>query len=280
MDGVLGDVILVNGAPWPALATDRARYRLRLLNGSNARRYTLALDPPPPGGDGLVQIGSDGGLLDSPRTHEKIDIAPAERFDVIVDFARYAPGTKVRLVNRASGGRTGEIMRFDVATGPAAADDARMPTALAAIATLDPGRAVATRDFTFRQAQGGWTINGDTYQPGRIVARPRLGTIERWRFVSDFHHPVHLHLDHFQVVSRNGGPPGPYDAGWKRNPSRPSMDFRSARPGHGASSMISLLCAHGWLRSVSITTRHAAAHGAATPAEVTAGHHRDAGRRR
>ncbi|WP_224276194.1 multicopper oxidase domain-containing protein [Streptomyces sp. LS1784] len=36
-----------------------------------------------------------------------------------------------------------------------------------------------------------------------------------WRFVTDFHHPVHLHLNHFQVLSRNGGPPGPFDAGWK-----------------------------------------------------------------
>ncbi|WP_375481754.1 hypothetical protein [uncultured Mycobacterium sp.] len=45
MNGVLGDVVLVNGAPWPVLYTDPARYRLRLLNASNARRYRLELDP-------------------------------------------------------------------------------------------------------------------------------------------------------------------------------------------------------------------------------------------
>nr|WTB36165.1 multicopper oxidase domain-containing protein [Streptomyces sp. NBC_00830] len=44
---------------------------------------------------------------------------------------------------------------------------------------------------------------------------PRLGALEVWRFTSDFHHPVHLHLAHFQVLSRNGEAPGPYDAGWK-----------------------------------------------------------------
>lgn len=38
------------------------RYRLRLLNASNARRYELALDPPPEEGASFVQIGSDGGL--------------------------------------------------------------------------------------------------------------------------------------------------------------------------------------------------------------------------
>ncbi|MDT7801577.1 MAG: hypothetical protein QOI78_5010, partial [Actinomycetota bacterium] len=100
LDGVLGDVILVNGAPWPVLRADRARYRFRILNGSNARRYSLALDPQPPGGGALVQIGGDGGLLARPVTHDSIDVSPAERFDVVIDFARCAPGTRVLLVNK------------------------------------------------------------------------------------------------------------------------------------------------------------------------------------
>ena len=58
--GVLGDVILVNGAPWPELEVDAARYRFRILNGSNARRYQLTLDPPPPAGSAFRQVGSDG----------------------------------------------------------------------------------------------------------------------------------------------------------------------------------------------------------------------------
>mgnify|MGYP001198374888 FL=1 len=47
-NGMFGDTILVNGAPWPVLEVGTARYRLRLLNASNARPYLLALDPPPP----------------------------------------------------------------------------------------------------------------------------------------------------------------------------------------------------------------------------------------
>ena len=42
-----------------------------------------------------------------------------------------------------------------------------------------------------------------------------LGELEIWRVVSDLHHPVHVHLDPFQVVSRRGGAPAPTDAGWK-----------------------------------------------------------------
>jgi FtsP/CotA-like multicopper oxidase with cupredoxin domain len=214
MDGVLGDVILVNGAPWPVLKTDRARYRLRLLNGSNARRYSLALDPQPPGGGALVQIGSDGGLLASPVTHDSIDVAPAERFDVVVDFSRYPPGTQVRLVNQLGSGGTAEVMRFDLGGGTAS-DNTHVPAILSKIEPLDRNRAVTTRTFLFQNSKGGWTINGLPYQPGRSLAQPRLGDTEVWRFISDVHHPVHLHLDHFQVLTRNGSYPGPYDGGWK-----------------------------------------------------------------
>jgi hypothetical protein len=62
--GVLGDVILVNGAPWPVLEVDAARYRLRVLNASNARRYQLALNPAAP----LVQVGTAAYSPARPRT--------------------------------------------------------------------------------------------------------------------------------------------------------------------------------------------------------------------
>ncbi|MFE0330957.1 multicopper oxidase family protein [Streptomyces sp. NPDC003753] len=217
MDGVLGDVILVNGAPWPVLPVRRLRYRLRLLNASNARRYRLALDPPPPGGGGLVQIGGDGGLLQTPLAHDSLDIAPAERFDVVVDFSRYRPGTRVRLVNQLGSGSTTAVMRFDVSTARPPADDSRIPARLSAIPTPRPDRATAVRTFHFQRRAGstGWTINGRPYEPGRPLATVRLGTTEVWRFVTDFHHPVHLHLNHFRVTARNGRSPGPYDAGWK-----------------------------------------------------------------
>jgi spore coat protein A, manganese oxidase len=218
MNGVLGDVILVNGAPWPVLETQRLRYRLRLLNASNARRYQLELDPPPPGGGALVQIGGDGGLLERPLTHDSLEMAPAERFDVVVDFARYRPGTRVRLVNRLGGGSTAEVMRFDVSpSSRRPAEDATVPTRLSTVPALDPAKAVATRGFLFQRSSGstGWTINGAPYRPGHPLANPRLGTTEIWRFTSDFHHPVHVHLNPFQVIARNDAAPGPYDAGWK-----------------------------------------------------------------
>jgi spore coat protein A len=223
--GVLGDVILVNGVPWPLAEVAAVRYRLRLLNASNARHYRVALAPPPPGGTALVQIGTEGGLLDRPVLHNQIEIAPGQRFDVLVDFGRYRVGQEVTLVNQFGAGSTGQVMRFRVTRR--GSDDTRIPDRLSEVTPLAPASAVVTRTMRFRRGDvgdlPGWRINDQPFAPDRINAQPRLGTVEVWRLTSDFHHPIHLHLVHFQVLSRGSGGPGPYDHGWKD-----TIDLRSA----------------------------------------------------
>ncbi|WP_084258549.1 multicopper oxidase family protein [Microtetraspora malaysiensis] len=223
--GVLGDVILVNGVPWPLAEVSAARHRLRLLNASNARRYRLALDPPPPGGGGLVQIGTDAGLLERPLRHDAIEMAPAQRYDVVVDFGAYRVGQEVTLVNEFGSGPTAQVMRFRVAR--AAHDDSRVPDRLSRIVPLDRADAVVTRTLRFRHdtmhGMTGWTINGLPFGPDVVHARARLGTVEVWRLITDFHHPIHLHLAPFQVLSRGNGGPGAYDLGWKD-----TLDLRPA----------------------------------------------------
>ena len=117
----------------PIVAVDAARYRLRLLNAANARRYDLRLEPPPP--DGFVQIGTDGGLLAAPVQHDHIEMAPAQRFDVIVDFSAYRPGTEVTLMNDFGRGSMAQVMRFVV--GARADDKSRIPDELTTIEALD-----------------------------------------------------------------------------------------------------------------------------------------------
>jgi FtsP/CotA-like multicopper oxidase with cupredoxin domain len=217
MSGVLGDVILVNGVPWPVLEVDAARYRLRLLNASNARRYRLTLDPPPRTGPSFVQIGSDAGLLGTPRPQQAIVSAPAERFDVLVDFSGYAVGTEVTLRNTYGSGGTGDVMRFVVARR--AADDSAIPPKLVDVEPLTPPPGARVRQWRFRRGtvdgQPGWVINDAAFDPMRMLADPPLGEIEIWRFETDLHHPVHVHLSPFQVLNRQGKPPGGLDHGWK-----------------------------------------------------------------
>ncbi|GAA1873787.1 multicopper oxidase family protein [Pseudonocardia ailaonensis] len=221
--GVLGDVMLVNGAPWPVATVDGATYRLRILNACNARRLSLRLDPPPPGG--LVQIGSDGGLLAAPAVHDHVELAPAERFDLLVDFGGYRPGSVVRLVNDFGSDRTSEVAQFRV--GPATAPPYRIPDRLSTVDPIDPAEAVTTRTMQFRSGRiggmRGWLVNGAPFTPDTAAASVRAGSVEIWRLVTDFHHPIHLHLQPFQVLSRGIDGPGPFDAGWKD-----TLDLRPA----------------------------------------------------
>ncbi|MBB4909310.1 multicopper oxidase family protein [Actinophytocola algeriensis] len=217
MEGVLGDVVLVNGAPWPVHEVDAARYRLRLLNASNARRYRLELSVP--GGPNLpmTQIGSDGGLLAAPVTHQSIELAPGERFDVVVDFSRVLVGTEVTMVNGLGSGGTANVLRFHVVR--TARDDSRVPDRLSEIEPLTPNPGAPTRTFRFTRGpvgdHRGWTINGTSFAPGSSLADSKLGEVETWRLITDVHHPVHVHLDPFQVLRRDGRAPGKLDGGWK-----------------------------------------------------------------
>ena len=208
--GVLGDVILVNGAPWPVLEVSNTKYRFRILNASNARRYELALD----GGHTFTQIGSDGGLLEAPLPQATIRIAQAERFDVVIDFSRYPAGSRITLRNTLDTGLTGQIMQFHVTK--AERDDTSIPASLSKAEIPDRSSATLTRVFRFSYKRGmtSWTINGKPFDPARMDARPALGSTEIWQMETDFNHPLHLHLVHFRVLNHSGRP-GLWDAGWK-----------------------------------------------------------------
>jgi FtsP/CotA-like multicopper oxidase with cupredoxin domain len=214
MEGVIGDVILVNGAPWPVLEVDAARYRFRILNASNARRYELAFSTGPAK---FTQIGSDGGLLGAPVDHQTLVVAPAERFDVVVDFSQYQPGTELTLVNKLDKGRVGEVMRFKVVRK--ATDDSNIPAKLSSYSAAPEPAGVVRRQWRFRRGDvgthKGWTINGKPFDPQVMQAQVQLGQYEIWSFVTDVHHPVHVHLAPFQVLRRGGKEPSEYDVGWK-----------------------------------------------------------------
>ncbi len=134
-----------------------------------------------------------------------------------MDFAAFAPGTEVTLRNGLGTGTPREVMRFRVTSR--GSDDSRIPQQLSRIEPLRPDRAVRTRTWSFRRAptgeHPGWLLDDRAFDPDRIDADVRLGEVEIWRFTSDLHHPVHVHLDPFQVLTRRGAGPGPHDAGWK-----------------------------------------------------------------
>jgi spore coat protein A, manganese oxidase len=105
-------------------------------------------------------------------------------------------------------------MRFDVFRSER--DESNLPAKLSDIPFPNPEDAVITRvlDFSYQRRSHSWRINGNPFDPARMDARPKLDTAEIWRLQTDFNHPLHLHLVHFQVLGHSGRP-GPYDEGWK-----------------------------------------------------------------
>lgn len=79
--GYVGDTMLVNGAMTPVARTAKGWLRLRILNGSNARNYRLAVSD----GRGFHVIASDGGLLSEPVAMTELPIAAGERYEIMVD---------------------------------------------------------------------------------------------------------------------------------------------------------------------------------------------------
>jgi blue copper oxidase len=96
--GYEGDVVLVNLTPTPYLEVSTRIYRLRLLNGSNARTYRLAFTKV--GEEELLPyhvIGTDGGFLDRPREVSEVFLSSAERVDVVLDLRSFEVGEELVL---------------------------------------------------------------------------------------------------------------------------------------------------------------------------------------
>ncbi len=93
--GFRGDTILANGAVSPRLAVERRIYRIRFLNASNARSYNLKLG----NGRSMLQIASDGGLLERAVSRTTSLLHPAERQEFLLDFRSFKPGSEIVLQN-------------------------------------------------------------------------------------------------------------------------------------------------------------------------------------
>jgi FtsP/CotA-like multicopper oxidase with cupredoxin domain len=205
--GVTGNHVLVNGVPQPYFKVGDRKYRLRILNASNSRSYDLALS----NGQSFIQIGTESGLLPAPVKRTRILIGPAERVDVVIDFAKRL-NQNIVLQNLAVTGSLRQLMQFRVTRD--LTDTSAVPTKLRPLPALDATSAV-TRTFEFsRERIGGrWTINGLVFDPNRVDATPQLGTTETWilKSKSSSNHVIHIHDVDQQLVSRNGVAPAPHE---------------------------------------------------------------------
>ena len=204
-----GDVMLVNGKVWPFLELEPRMYRLRILNGCNARILSLDI-----GGPSLWQIGAEGGMWDKPVPVKELVLAPAERADVLVDFSKFH---NARLVMKNHNPQKPvstpapsleQVMQIRVGTSISQPGPRSIPASL-------PGRKaelpnpVRTRYITLNELdvdEPTWflNLNGVHFDEGPVTEAPKVGTVEDWIYVNltADTHPMHTHLVTSQVVGR------------------------------------------------------------------------------
>ena len=239
-----GNAMMVNGRTWPFLQVEQARYRFRVLNGCGSRFRILDFASIP--GVQVHQVGSEGGFLASPvdvmaTAGGKLLMAPAERADLIVDFAAVpigshvltnvgpdapfgggAPGTDFDPADPAT---TGRVMQFRVIAAatpdpstPAAfltlptrpalpAATVRRPLALIEHMSSRPGHSpiAAMLGDVEGDPNTGWVSTRARMWMDPISQNPALGATEIWEFYNTTAdaHPIHVHEVAFEVLDRH-----------------------------------------------------------------------------
>jgi spore coat protein A len=220
-----GDVILVNGKAWPYFEVEPRKYRLRIINASNARFYRLRLS----NGQPFIQIGTDQGLLPAPVRVHRLLLSPAERADVIVDF-RSARGKAVRLINDAAAPypdgeaadprTTANVMQFRVTRALTRPDRRGIPGKLRAVPPLVETnakvRTMAFREYKDAKDQPTIVLLNARRWNAPVTVQPKLGDTEVWHLINttDDAHPIHLHLVRFQVLDRQALDTSAYLKAW------------------------------------------------------------------
>lgn len=220
--GRWGDLFTVNGSTSTRLeAAPGARIRLRIVNTANARVIRPdfgALTPTVIAMDGLpVAEGFPATAVElAPGNRMDVDlIVPADATgDLVVgdSFMGIAPTELARIVVV---GEPVETPTFappvgDVPDWSAAADDEPDRTVTITLysefaeATIEEQDAMLAGegDGTFR-----WELNGKAW-PEADTVRATQGELQKIRIVNDSGqlHPIHLHGQFFQLISRNGEP--------------------------------------------------------------------------
>jgi FtsP/CotA-like multicopper oxidase with cupredoxin domain len=225
-NGRLGDVFLANGVVQPKHTVERRKYRIRFLNGSNARIFELRLS----NRQKMTIIGTDTWLLPRAIEVERFQLTQGQRHDVIIDFRNAPDEVYLENILLQTDGRGAKeinpdkerdlLVKFEV-RGPNS-NETRVTdgTIIRGFKGVDPGgqwaferddEVVARRSFEFERSLGAWVINGKLFNPRRADAVPELGYgAERWTFKNGgggWWHPIHTHLEGFQIKRVNGRPP-------------------------------------------------------------------------
>lgn len=208
-DGREGNVALLNGKENPVVTMHAGQTeRWRFINASSARYFRLHL-----GGNPFKLIGTDGGLLESPREMREILLTPGERVDIAVgpftendEFLIEALPYNRTTFLKASKKTYGRVKVKESKTSVA-----YLPKNLRKIEPLAAQDAAITRKVNLSVAPSlrtglDFRVNNTTHSNDRPVF---VGELQVWEVsnTSRMDHPFHLHGFFFQVLEENGVAP-------------------------------------------------------------------------
>jgi manganese oxidase len=241
--GFLGDQMTVNLCHKPYFEVERRKYRFRILNASVSRFFKIALSDGSPmiqiANDGnLLPRPVTLTALDEMGIAERYDIViDFSRYSIgqkvhMVNLTEHENGKKpernVSLAEALAGTSldpcVGRFLEFRVVRDPAKPDVSRVPATMIPNPDLSRIPVARQRVFEFgRDASqtssnpltafsGDWGVATDSGAMlnadfGRISAAPKPGTREIWTLVNGgggWDHPIHIHFEEGQVLSRNG----------------------------------------------------------------------------
>jgi FtsP/CotA-like multicopper oxidase with cupredoxin domain len=251
-----GDKWIVNGAIQPKFTVRNRKYRFRILStGPTTAQWDLRVIGPTGAVETIVVIATDANFLEHPVpldagtnaansnavvgativTPGALRVNVAERYDVIIDFGKYAPGTQLYLtdvrsqvVNDTGSGNTNPpglppglnignvIMRFDVVNRETwfPQDTPDIPETLCTMP--DPIVPDTTFTWNFNRDPVGtvprlFKINQRTFDPDVPQHCILKGTSEEWLINNNadvgtnWAHPVHIHFEEFRIIKRFAG---------------------------------------------------------------------------
>jgi spore coat protein A, manganese oxidase len=197
-----GNALICNGKLFPYLQVQPRKYRFRLLNAANGSFLHLTLSA----NRAFHQIGTDLGLLAAPVELRTLVLFPAERAEVIIDFAGLE-GQELQLQNAGEGFLQLRILQSPLPqTG---ADTGALPATLRSVPRTPESQSVRERILTLSEhddAAGNSMkmLLNESHWDMPVTEKPTLGSTEIWSFVNlaGDAHPIHLHLVRFQVLDR------------------------------------------------------------------------------
>ena len=208
-DGREGDTLLISGKENSVIDIAAGQTeRWRMINASSARYFTLHL-----GGKAFKIIGTDGGLLEHPRTVTEVLITPGERIDIAA--GPFEEGETIPMeslpYNRMTFLKAKHQQFATVKVGKQKASVAYIPETLRTIEPLANQDAAITRKVRLSVGPSlkdgmDFLVNGDVHVEDKPV---NVGELQIWEVsnTSLMDHPFHLHGFFFQVIEENGKAP-------------------------------------------------------------------------